>query len=1004
MKNSKISKNEAISEILACSDDPIYFIENYCKVQHQTRGLVDFKLYDYQKKTIKTFLAHRQTIVNKARQLGFTTLTAAFICWLILFHKDKKVLCVSINALVSKEMIDKIKVILNNLPDWMYLCDFKTNRAHKIVLSNGSSVESIARSENAGRSLAVALLVIDEAAIIRGMDEMWKGLKSTTSTGGKIIALSCVTKDTTVFTTNGPKQIGDFINKESSGSYEISPYFVLGNRKVRRGELFHNNGEVDTLKIKTKLSELECSTNHKLWACKDGVFDWFESKDLSVGDWLSVSYGMNLWGYNDDVSNFCPTITRNTKNIFSPKTLTPEICYLIGLYLSEGSSYKLLSKSGKLNGGSITITCGDDISSFVTRAGLKWSSHDGLHWNISSKNLIEFFEYLGFDLSKHAHEKIIPARLLEMSPENISAMMSGIFDGDGTAHKTKNRVSITLSSETLINQIRMILLNFGIRSLKNKQTKEKLNSYKSFKYEFKHDTFTIEINSKNSDLFFEKIGFNLKRKQDNRKIHLRDGDSKDVIPHSLDFIKFVYENSTHTTWSLKKDFNLNIGGILSKNNRYKTEHISKRIFSKFVEASKGFLRESDADFLEKIRYGQSCEWTQISSIDKSRAETFDFSLKERENDFWDHSVVYNGILGHQTPKGIGNWFYKTYMDSRSGVNDWCPLLVNWWENPEYAIDLIEDSSAPGGKTSSWFRSFTKDMTPMQIRQELLTEFLETGDTYFDSETIKYWMGNVKDPIRKEGNEKALWIWHEPNPNSKYLISADCATGAGEDYSTFHVIDLNHLVVCAEFKGKVYPDVFADILVDIARRYNDAWIAPENASIGSVTAFNIKNSGYNNLVFLTKEFRLVDKWVADYNGILPGVPCDLRNRGAMIAKLEEYLRKKLITVSSNRLINEMHTFTIINGKPQALRAVGCNDDLVMALAIGVWLRDIIPEFNSATASTAYNNIYDHIKIETSKYNNEKINNLQRIGEMKRKLEEKGGSFASNFNIYNYLVKR
>lgn len=547
MKNSKISKNEAISEILACSDDPIYFIENYCKVQHQTRGLVDFKLYDYQKKTIKTFLAHRQTIVNKARQLGFTTLTAAFICWLILFHKDKKVLCVSINALVSKEMIDKIKVILNNLPDWMYLCDFKTNRAHKIVLSNGSSVESIARSENAGRSLAVALLVIDEAAIIRGMDEMWKGLKSTTSTGGKIIALS-------------------------------------------------------------------------------------------------------------------------------------------------------------------------------------------------------------------------------------------------------------------------------------------------------------------------------------------------------------------------------------------------------------------------------------------------------------------------TPKGIGNWFYKTYMDSRSGVNDWCPLLVNWWENPEYAIDLIEDSSAPGGKTSSWFRSFTKDMTPMQIRQELLTEFLETGDTYFDSETIKYWMGNVKDPIRKEGNEKALWIWHDPNPNSKYLISADCATGAGEDYSTFHVIDLNHLVVCAEFKGKVYPDVFADILVDIARRYNDAWIAPENASIGSVTAFNIKNSGYNNLVFLTKEFRLVDKWVADYNGILPGVPCDLRNRGAMIAKLEEYLRKKLITVSSNRLINEMHTFTIINGKPQALRAVGCNDDLVMALAIGIWLRDIIPEFNSATASTAYNNIYDHIKIETSKYNNEKINNLQRLGEMKRKLEEKGGSFASNFNIYNYLVKR
>lgn len=537
-------KAEIIKEVLACSDDPIYFIEKFCKIQHQTRGLVNFKLYDYQKESIRTYLGYRNVIVNKARQLGYTSLTAAFIAWLILFHKDKKVLCVSINAAVSKEMIDKVKIIFNNLPDWMYLCDIKTNRAHKIVLSNGSSVESVARSKDAGRSQSVALLVIDEAAIIRDMDEMWKGLKSVTSTGGKIIALS-------------------------------------------------------------------------------------------------------------------------------------------------------------------------------------------------------------------------------------------------------------------------------------------------------------------------------------------------------------------------------------------------------------------------------------------------------------------------TPKGVAGWFYKTYQEAYSGVNGWKHVLTNWWECPDYAQDLQDDENTPGGKTSTWFREFTKDMTPAQIRQELLTQFLETGDTYFEGTTLKYWLDRTKDPENRTGYDKCLWIWFTPRPNAKYLISADCASGAGEDYSAFHVIDLQEMVVVAEYKGKVYPDIFAQILIEVGEMYNTAWIAPENAAIGSVTCFAIKNSKYPNLVFLSKEFKLVDKWVAEYNGILPGVPCDVRNRSAMVAKLEELIRKKELKVFSKRLLNEMYTFALINGKPQAMK--NCNDDLVMALAIGAWLRDIIPEFNTGVA-TAYNDIYKYIQVSSTSFNNEKINVNQRLSEMKRKYEEKGAAFVNQGNIYNYLVKR
>jgi hypothetical protein len=53
-------------------------------------------------------------------------------------------------------------------------------------------------------------------------------------------------------------------------------------------------------------------------------------------------------------------------------------------------------------------------------------------------------------------------------------------------------------------------------------------------------------------------------------------------------------------------------------------------------------------------------------------------------------------------------------------------------------------------------------------------------------------------------------------------------------------------------------------------------------------------------------------------------------------LDEYFREKAITIRSIRLIDELFTFIFINGRAEAMR--GYNDDLVMAFAIGLWVRD------------------------------------------------------------------
>ena len=159
----------------------------------------------------------------------------------------------------------------------------------------------------------------------------------------------------------------------------------------------------------------------------------------------------------------------------------------------------------------ITLTCGDSLIPVFDKLGFK-CYFDGIHYSISSKNIGEFFEYLGFDLTKKAKEKIIPSRLLEMSRENIIAMIQGIMDGDGwsTFKKNKNVISvgIRLSSKELINQIRILFSNFGIltdyrESITPPTKKVKVSSV----------GYAIVATNSFAIKYFEEIGFRFERKQ-----------------------------------------------------------------------------------------------------------------------------------------------------------------------------------------------------------------------------------------------------------------------------------------------------------------------------------------------------------------------------------------------------------------------------------------------------------------------------------------------------------
>ena len=176
-------------EYLKCASDPVHFMRKYCTIQHPTKGKVKFDLYPYQERCLSEFKDNRYNIILKARQLGISTLSAGYYLWLMLFHNDKNVLVIATGKDTAKNLVTKVRVMYEGLPQWLKT---NTEEINKLSLrfKNGSQIKAIASNESAGRSEALSLLIIDEAAFIDRIDTIWTAAQQTLATGGGCIALS----------------------------------------------------------------------------------------------------------------------------------------------------------------------------------------------------------------------------------------------------------------------------------------------------------------------------------------------------------------------------------------------------------------------------------------------------------------------------------------------------------------------------------------------------------------------------------------------------------------------------------------------------------------------------------------------------------------------------------------------------------------------------------------------------------------------------------------------
>ena len=118
-------------EYIECRKNPAWFMRNYGHIRHPQKGIIGFDLWDFQTDAVDDFLNHSYNVVLKARQMGMSTLVAGYAAWMANFFKNKEIYILATKRDTAQNMVDKVRVFLQGIPEWM-LAEIVTDNKQSI--------------------------------------------------------------------------------------------------------------------------------------------------------------------------------------------------------------------------------------------------------------------------------------------------------------------------------------------------------------------------------------------------------------------------------------------------------------------------------------------------------------------------------------------------------------------------------------------------------------------------------------------------------------------------------------------------------------------------------------------------------------------------------------------------------------------------------------------------------------------------------------------------------
>ena len=273
-----------------------------------------------------------------------------------------------------------------------------------------------------------------------------------------------------------------------------------------------------------------------------------------------------------------------------------------------------------------------------------------------------------------------------------------------------------------------------------------------------------------------------------------------------------------------------------------------------------------------------------------------------------------------TPHGM-NHFYRMWHDAERNKNEYVPTDVHWSEVP--------------GRDSIWKDQTIANTSEQQFKVEFECEFLGSVDTLIAPSKLK---SMVYD--NPQTRNAGLDVYSPVEKGHDYVMTVDVARGVGEDYSAFIVVDITqfpHRLVAKYRNNEIKPMLFPNIIYEVAKNYNSAFILCEVNDIGDQVASIIQyDLEYQNLLMCSMRGRAGQIVGQGFSGKKTqlGVKMSKTVKKVGALNLKTLIEEDKLIFCDYEIISELTTF--ISKRNSFEAEEGCNDDLAMCLVIYAWL--------------------------------------------------------------------
>ena len=273
-----------------------------------------------------------------------------------------------------------------------------------------------------------------------------------------------------------------------------------------------------------------------------------------------------------------------------------------------------------------------------------------------------------------------------------------------------------------------------------------------------------------------------------------------------------------------------------------------------------------------------------------------------------------------TPHGM-NHFYRMWHDAERNKNEYIPTDVHWSEVP--------------GRDAAWKDQTIANTSEQQFKVEFECEFLGSVDTLIAPSKLK---SMVYD--NPQTRNAGLDVYSPVEKGHDYVMTVDVARGVGEDYSAFIVVDITqfpHRLVAKYRNNEIKPMLFPNIIYEVAKNYNSAFILCEVNDIGDQVASIIQyDLEYQNLLMCSMRGRAGQIVGQGFSGKKTqlGVKMSKTVKKVGSLNLKTLIEEDKLIFCDYEIISELTTF--ISKRNSFEAEEGCNDDLAMCLVIYAWL--------------------------------------------------------------------